>query len=157
MGGWSVVVRDTDEEGSLVHEAEERLQPPDLSFTDEGDLGHHILWQEVGKECVVDDLQAGVAADVRAERHGGCVGVDLDLQQALREHDELVLPPHRLGVGVGVVRDEDAVVEPEAGELDHHVRERGVAREEDAAADAEASELPVRRVQWQRRRPEERG
>ena len=72
----------------------------------------------------------------------GCVGVDLDLQQALREHDELVLPPHRLGVGVGVVRDEDAVVEPEAGELDHHVRERGVAREEDAAADAEASKLP---------------
>ena len=48
-------------------------------------------------------------------------------------------------------------MEPEAGELDHHVRERGVAREEDAAADAEASELPVRRVQWQRRRPEERG
>uniref|UniRef100_K3YJ58 Uncharacterized protein n=1 Tax=Setaria italica TaxID=4555 RepID=K3YJ58_SETIT len=104
---------DTDDEGGLAclrrygTDAELGLLLSDLRLIDEGDLAHDVRPQGVAEERVWGDLQAWVGAAVRVDRDGGRVAdVDLEVQQALREHEEVALV-QRLGVGrVGLGADE---------------------------------------------------
>jgi hypothetical protein len=114
----------------LAPPSEQRLEFDDLQFVQVGHLVHDLCGQVVGEEREVEDLQAGVVAAERGQRHRRGVAVAvLEVELALREHHQ-VAGVQRLGV---------------------HPVERGADEAGDDAALDDEDELGASRVGVQRR------